>query len=319
MARNFREQQARNKRNTFMLIFGFSLFLAVLGYVFGFALGGSPDTGLIGAGIGLALAVVMSLHSVFAGSDTVLFFAGAHEIRQWRTPEEQSLFNVTEEMAIAAGLPRPRVFIIDDPAPNAFACGRTPKTACVAVTRGLLEKLNREELQAVVAHEMGHVRNYDILYTVVVAVLVGVVVILADFFLRSLFWGGHSRGGGDNKGQAIMLVIGLVLAILAPILAQLLYFAVSRQREYLADATAVELTRNPKGLENALLKISAAPERLQNANRGTAHLYIINPMKKADGGVKKSSAFATHPPIEERVKRLREMSFEPTTAAPATS
>src|ERR671933_710360 len=207
-------------------------------------------------------------------------------------------------MAIAAGLPMPKVYIIDDSAPNAFATGRDPQHASVAVTSGLLEKLDRDELQGVIAHEMSHVGNYDIRYAMLVGVLVGTTVLISDFFLRGLwFGGGRRREGGGGQAQLIMMIIAIVLAILAPLFARLLQLSISRQREYLADATAVKLTRNPKGLADALQKISDDREVLEVANRATAHLYIVNPIKRFEKRAK--GVFSTHPPIEERIQILR--------------
>src|SRR5919202_2005336 len=209
-------------------------------------------------------------------------------------------------MTIAAGLPMPKVYIIDDTAPNAFATGRDPEHASVAVTSGLLEKLNRDELQGVIAHEMSHVGNFDIRYAMLVGILVGTTVLISDFFLRGLWFGGGRggrRGGGGGNLQLIMVVIAIVLAILAPLFARLLQLSISRQREYLADATAVQLTRNPKGLADALQKISSDREVLEVANRATAHLYIVNPIKKFEKRAK--GLFSTHPPIEERIQILR--------------
>ncbi|HQK25128.1 MAG TPA: M48 family metallopeptidase, partial [Synergistaceae bacterium] len=216
------------------------------------------------------------------------------------------LWNVVEELAIASGNPMPRVFIIEDDALNAFATGRDPSRASVAVTRGLLEKLNREELQGVMAHEMSHVRNYDIRFAMLMAVMVGMVVFLCDVFLRSLFWGGRRRRGND-KGNAVAMVLALVLAVLAPFFATLIQLAVSRQREYLADASAAELTRNPRGLISALEKLSTDPAELEGANRGTQHLFIVNPLKGKRQG--KDSLFSTHPSLESRIERLRELTI----------
>jgi heat shock protein HtpX len=200
----------------------------------------------------------------------------------------------------------PKVYIIDDTAPNAFATGRDPEHASVAVTSGLLEKLNRDELQGVIAHEMSHVGNFDIRYAMLVGILVGTTVLISDFFLRGLwFGGGRRREGGGGQAQLIMMAIAIVLAILAPIFARLLQLSISRQREYLADASAVQLTRNPKALADALQKISGDQEVLEVANRATAHLYIVNPIKKFEKRAK--GIFSTHPPIEERIKILRSM------------
>jgi heat shock protein HtpX len=216
------------------------------------------------------------------------------------------LYNVVGEMAVAAGIPMPKVYIIDDASPNAFATGRDPQHASIAVTSGLLARLNREELQGVLGHEMSHIRNYDIRFTLIVGVMVGSIALLAQIFLRYTFWFG-GRGGRRGGGYLaiILLVIGVIMAILAPIFATLVQMAVSRQREYLADASSVELTRNPVGLENALAKISLDPTPLKVANGATAHLYIVNPLKKLGGG---AALFATHPPIADRINRLRALS-----------
>ena len=219
-------------------------------------------------------------------------------------------------MSLAAGVPMPAVYVIDDTAPNAFATGRDPEHASIAITTGLLQKLDREELQGVIGHELSHVRNYDIRFTLLVGVLVGSIALLADMYLRIGFWtgfGGRGRRSSDSSDSGglgvIVLVVSIVLAILAPIAARLVQLAVSRQREYLADASAVELTRNPTGLENALIKIAVDQEPLEVANRATQHLYIVNPMKKlSDRGI---GLFSTHPPILDRVNRLRGMYGQP--------
>jgi heat shock protein HtpX len=215
-------------------------------------------------------------------------------------------------MAIAAGVPMPRVYVIDDTAPNAFATGRDPQHASVAVTTGLLQKMDREELQGVLGHELSHVRNFDIRFALLVAVLVGSIALLADFFLRFTFWGGGRRRGGNDRGggglAAIVFVIAIILAIIAPAIAALVQLAVSRQREYLADASSVELTRNPHGLERALAKIATDQEVLEVANRATAHLYFTNPIKKFEA--RASGMMSTHPPIVDRINRLRELTGE---------
>jgi heat shock protein HtpX len=221
--------------------------------------------------------------------------------------------NVVQELAIAASVPMPKVYLIDDTAPNAFATGRDPAHASVAITTGLLEKLDREELQGVIGHELSHVRNFDIRFSLLVGVLVGSVALLADFFLRATFWGGVGgrRSSSSDRGgglQAIMFVVAIVLAILAPIAARLVQMAVSRQREYLADASSVELTRNPRGLERALAVIASDKEVLEVANRATQHLYFTNPIKKFED--RRSGLFSTHPPIVERINRLRQLSGE---------
>jgi heat shock protein HtpX len=225
--------------------------------------------------------------------------------------------NVVQEMAIAANIPMPAVYVIDDTAPNAFATGRDPKHASIAITTGLLEKLDREELQGVIGHELSHVRNFDIRFALIVGVMVGAIAILADFFLRFTFWGGGRRSSnreGGGAAQAIIFAIAIVLAILAPIIARFIQLAVSRQREYLADASAVELTRNPYGLERALAKISGDTEVLEVANRGTQHMYFTNPIKKFEE--RSSNLFSTHPAIVDRINRLRELTGEAPLSAP---
>ena len=218
-------------------------------------------------------------------------------------------------MAIAANVPMPKVYLIDDTAPNAFATGRDPQHASVAITTGLLQKLDREELQGVMAHELIHVRNFDIRFSLMVGVLVGSIALLADFFLRFTFWGGgrrspeHDSDSGGGGLQIVVFVVAIVLAILAPIVARLVQLAISRQREYLADASGVELTRNPVGLERALAKITLDTEPLEVANRATQHLYFENPIKGVSG--KQSNLFSTHPPVLDRINRLRALQGQP--------
>lgn len=298
---NFRERIARNRRNSVLLIAGFLAFVAVFGYIIGFAWIGDPAGALFGLGLAFVVGVVSGLLSYFAGDRMVLAASRAKEITHDDAPV---LFNVVEEMAIASGLPMPKIYIVNDTAPNAFATGRDPEHASVAVTSGLLEKLDRDELQGVIAHEMAHVGNFDIRYAMLVGILVGTTVLISDFFLRGLWFGGGRREGG-NQLQIIMILVALVLAILAPLFARLLQLSISRQREYLADATAVRLTRNPKGLADALAKISGDRQVLEAANRATAHLYIVNPIKKFEK--RSRGLFSTHPPIEERIKVLRQM------------
>ncbi|MCC6236368.1 MAG: M48 family metallopeptidase, partial [Dehalococcoidia bacterium] len=231
-------------------------------------------------------------------------------------PEYQQLRNIVDEIALASNVPAPKVYVIEDSAPNAFATGRDPQHASVAVTTGLLEKLNREELQGVLAHELSHVRNLDIRFALLVGVLVGSIALIADMLLRYSFWfGGGARrrdregSGGGGAGQGILFILALVLAIIAPIAARMVQLAVSRQREYLADASGVELTRNPVGLESALAKIATDQEVLEVANRSTQHMYIVNPIKKFEA--RAQGMFSTHPPILERINRLRSLRGAP--------
>jgi len=304
----FRERIAVNRRSSLLLIAAFLAFVAVFGYVIGYAWIGDPVGALFGLGLAFVVGTISGVATYYGGARMVLAASRAKEITHDDAPV---LFNVVEEMTIAAGLPMPKVYIIEDSAPNAFATGRDPEHASVAVTSGLLKKLNRDELQGVIAHEMSHVGNFDIRYAMLVGVLVGTTVLISDFFLRGLWFGGGrggGRGGGGGGGgyaQLIMMVVAILLAILAPLFARLLQLSISRQREYLADASAVRLTRNPKGLADALQKIGGDREVLEAANRATAHLYIVNPVKGFEKRAK--GLFSTHPPIEERILILRSM------------
>ncbi len=304
----FRDRISANKRNSLLLIAVFIAFVAVFGYVIGFAWVGDPAGALFGLALAFVVGTISGLVTYYGGARMVL---GASRAREVTHDEAPVLYNVVEEMTLASGLPMPKVYVIDDSAPNAFATGRDPEHAAVAATSGLLEKLDRDELQGVMAHEMAHVGNFDIRYAMLVGVLVGTTVLISDFFLRSLWFGGGRRMGGGNRGggggqiQLIMMLVGILFAILAPIFARMLQLSISRQREYLADATAVKLTRNPKGLADALEKISSDKEVLEVANRATAHLYIANPIKKFEKRAK--GLFSTHPSIQERVQILRSL------------
>ena len=309
MAGTFYEQIAANRRNSFLLAAFVVALLALLGFTIGFAVFGSPEGGIGTTVVAVLLGAATGALTYFAGDSLVLTVSGAHEVNETQAPQ---LLNVVREIAIAANVPMPRVHVIDDSAPNAFATGRDPRHASIAVTTGLLEKLDREELQGVIGHELSHVRNLDIRFALVVAVMVGVIAILADFFLRFTFWGGgrsRDRDGGGGGAQAIVFVVAIVLAILAPLISRFIQLAVSRQREYLADASAVELTRNPYGLERALAKISGDAEVLEVANRGTQHLYFTNPIKKFEE--RSSNLMSTHPAIIDRINRLRQLTGDP--------
>jgi len=306
---NFRQQIARNKRASWFLMFTIVVALLVLGFVIGLAYWGDYYGGLGLLGVFGVVAIIWSIIAYYAGAGMALAVSGAKEVTHDQEPQ---LWNIVEEMSIASGLPMPRVFVIESDAANAFATGRDPKHSAVAVTRGLMHRLNREELQGVIAHEMSHIRNYDIRFATLVGILVGLIALVADFFLRSMFFAGGGRrsgGGGSGGGNVIFLIIAIAMAILAPLFAYMVQFAVSRKREYLADASGVELTRNPKGLESALRKIAADPVELKSANRATAHLFIANPLKKRKDK-RKAGLFDTHPPIQERIDRLRKMAFE---------
>ncbi len=300
------EQIAANKRKTVLLIFGAIVLLGAVGYVLGIWYGSGP-AGLIGA---VALAIVLSLASFFGGDRLVLASTRAREV----TPQEQArLHNIVEGLSIAAGTPKPRVYVIPERAPNAFATGRNPEHASVAVTEGLLSTMDRVELEGVIGHELSHVVDRDILVGTVVATLVGAVVLISEFFLRSWWWGGfRGRRGGDRSGggiEAIIFAIGLVLLVLAPIIGQIIRLAVSRQREFLADAQGALLTRYPPGLASALRKIGAASGiPMRSANNATAHLWLNQPSRvQGEGMGPLEKLFSTHPPIEERIRRLEEM------------
>ncbi len=310
MVATFHSQISANRRNSFLLGLVVVGLLGALGLAIGYALSGTADGAIGVTGLAIGLGLLAALASYYGGDRLVLTVSGAREVDELSAPQ---LINVVREMSIAADIPMPRVYIINDTAPNAFATGRDPRHASIAVTSGLLEKLDREELQGVIGHELSHVRNYDIRFSLIVGVLVGSVALLADFFLRFTFWGGAGRrsSNGDSRSgglQAIVFVVAIVLAILAPIAARLVQLAVSRQREYLADASSVELTRNPYGLERALAIIASDKEVLEVANRATQHLYFTNPIRKWEE--RASGLFSTHPRIVDRVNRLRQLSGE---------
>jgi len=309
VAATFYDQISANRRNSFLLALVVVLLLGALGFTIGYAITGSAGGAVATTTIAVIIGVVLGVGSYFAGDKLLLAASGAKEVDEVSAPQ---LTNVVRELALAANVPMPKVYLIDDSAPNAFATGRDPKHASVAVTTGLVEKLDREELQGVIGHELSHVRSLDIRFALIVGVMVGSIALLSDFFLRFTFWGGARRSGRDREGggglQVIMLVLALVLAVLAPIAARMVQLAVSRQREYLADSSSVELTRNPYGLERALAKISADKEVLEVANRATQHLYFTNPIKKFEQ--RSSGLFSTHPPIVERINRLRDLTGE---------
>jgi heat shock protein HtpX len=295
------EQISRNLWRSRFLIFFFIIILGSLGYGFG-AMTGFGWGGLL---IALVVAFTMGWFSYYYSDQVALSVSHARPLAKEENPY---LYHVIEGLALAAGIPTPRAYIIDDTAPNAFATGRDPEHSAIAVTTGLLAKLNRSELEGVVAHEMSHIRNYDIRIMTIAVVLVGAIVLLSDWMMRSFWFGGRGRRGNDRESgnlQGIFIIIGIVLMILAPIVAQLLQLAVSRKREFLADASGALLTRYPEGLASALEKLEADTEKLEVANKATAHLYIVNPLKDHGGFV--NNLFATHPPIEARVKALRAM------------
>lgn len=296
------EQIARNKRRTFILILIFFILIFLLIWFIEYLLGWGIE-GLILAAL---IAFAMTFSSYYWSDRIVLAMSRARPLDKKEFP---FLYHTVEGLAIAAGLPAPACFIIDDSAPNAFTSGRSPHKAVIVVTRGLLDKLNRLELEGVIGHEMAHIKNYDMLLQTVVAVMAGTVVLLSDWWRRSLFWGGLRRVDGESRrrGQArgLLLILGLILIIVAPLAAQLIRFSISRQREFLADAEGVRLTRYPPGLASALRKIAEDKEPLEVANRATAHLYIVNPFKQWPHPLNR--LFMTHPPIEERIAALEKM------------
>jgi len=314
---NIFEQEAANRRNTVLVMVVFVLFVAFLGFGFDvFFLGYNPGgRSLFSFPIATLAAIMLggfsAYHGLESGARTVLASSGAVPAPA-DDPRYTQLHNIVQEMAIAAGVPPPAVYIIPDPDPNAFATGKDPAHACIAVTQGLLESLNREELQAVVAHEMGHVRNYDIRLMTVIAALIGAVMLLAQFGARTGRFGTGGRRDRSGGGGVVLLVFWLIALVLAPFISILLAMAVSRQREYLADASGAELTRNPGALASALQKIDAAVEPTRSIKQGTAHLCIANPLgsnlDKKEGFF--ADLFSTHPPIQKRIMLLKAMAYQ---------
>ncbi|MBN2181227.1 MAG: M48 family metallopeptidase [Sedimentisphaerales bacterium] len=300
-----------NKRNSIILMVMMAFVLMLLGFVIGFAVTRNPVGGFFGLVIATIIWIVLALVSLSSGDQIFLSASRAVPVTHDVHPQ---LFNIVEEMKIAAALPAmPKIYIINDPAPNAFATGRNPESASVAVTAGLLARLNRDELQGVIAHEISHIVHRDILFVTLAGIMLGSIVLLSQVFLRGMFYsslGGSRRryssgGQGGGQAQVVLMVVAIIAAILAPIMAYLLYFALSQRREYLADAGAARLTRYPEGLASALEKISSDPApQLASANKVTAPMYIVNPFKKK-GQMKLSNLTSTHPPISERIRILR--------------
>jgi len=307
----FHQQIRQNKVRSVLLMLAIVAILGVLGYFVGFFFMEDPAGAVFFVPLAMGLAGLLSLGAFYGGDSLVL---GASRARRVTDQDEPQLVNVVRELSLAANVPEPKVYIIDDSAPNAFATGRDPDHASVVITTGLQEKLDREELQGVIGHELAHVANYDIRFSLLVGVLVGSIALLADMMARFAFWGGAgrrggSRGSGGGGAGMLLFFLGLLVAVLAPIFARLVQMAVNRQREYLADATSVELTRNPYGLERALAKLAADEEPLEVANRATQHLYVVNPVKKLDKSAR--GVFSTHPAIVDRINRLRRMTGQP--------
>jgi heat shock protein HtpX len=309
---NIYEATAANKRKSLIVLVGFVLFVGIavwvisqgMAYYFGYEPGGLGLTG-----VAFIISGLMSFVGYYASDKIVLGISGARPADRKR---DFLFYTVAENLSIAAGVPKPKLYVIEDSAPNAFATGRDPEHAVICATRGLLDRLNRTELEGVIAHEMSHVRNYDTRLASIVAVMVGMIALLGDWFLRMSFFGSRQRNTkSDEGGQigAIFVVLGFLFALLSPIIATLIQLAISRRREFLADVGSVDLTRQPSGLISALEKISADREPLEVANKATAHMYIVNPFKGEGHGSKAwfAGLFNTHPPIAERVKALQKM------------
>ena len=289
-----------NKRQTWLMMLVFVVvaggFATIIGLVVGLPIAAAPFI--------IAALVVYALFSYYASASVALAVSSAHPVTK---EEEPDLYRVVENLSIGSGLPMPKVYVIEDSVPNAFATGRDPQHASVTATRGLLNKLDKSELEGVIAHEMSHVGNYDIRVMTITVVLVGIIALLADLFMRWTWFGSGARSSNRDRGGglAILAIIAIVLAILAPIAAQLIQLAISRQREYLADASGALLCRNPDALARALEKISADPDPLEEANKATAHLYFSNPLRDHDSFL--NNLFSTHPPVEDRIRLLRAM------------
>lgn len=300
---NVYEQVDANKRKSWLVMIVFTVFVAGFAYILGEASG----YGLSWVGLALIFSGLMSWTSYYFSDKIILTMSGAREANR---KTDFHFYTVAENLAMAAGLPKPKLYVIEDTAPNAFATGRDPEHAVICVTTGLLAKLDRTELEGVISHELSHVGNYDMRLMSIVTVMVGLVTLLADWFLRATFFGRNRDNDRDNNQlQMIMFVVGLVLALLSPLIANLIKLAISRRREFLADASAVKITRFPDGLARALAKISVDKEPLEAANKATAHLYISDPLKNLHGGIGMfANLFLTHPPISERIKALKAMS-----------
>lgn len=305
---NVYESVSSNKTKSWIVIIGFVLFVLLASVVIAKGLAayyGYESTGLELTGIAMLISGVMSFASYYWSDKIILGLSGARPA----DPRRDSLFySVTENLCLGAGLPMPKLYVLEDTALNAFATGRDPQHAAICVTTGLLSMLTRTELEGVIAHELSHVANYDIRLMSVVTILIGLITLLADWFIRASWFGGGRRSKDSEGSGGLFIVLGMVFALLSPIIAQLIQLAISRRREFLADASGVKLTRQPSGLISALEKLGADREPLEAANKATAHLYISDPLKNQTGGIKMfSGLFATHPPIADRIKALRGM------------
>jgi heat shock protein HtpX len=306
---NIYEAIDANKRKSAIIIVAFVAFITLATYVFSQAFGsyyGYQTGGLGFVGIAFVISGLMSIGSYYFSDKIVLAISGAKPADRKR---DFTFYTVVENLSIATGLPKPRAYVIDDTAPNAFATGRDPDHAVICATRGLLDKLTRTELEGVIAHELSHIKHYDIRLAGIVTVLVGLIALLGDWFLRASWMGKRSSNKRGSQLDALFMILGLLFAILAPIIAKFIQLAISRRREFMADAGAIAITRQPQGLISALEKISKDKEPLEVANKATAHFYIVNPFKdKAHGVLNRfSGLFNTHPPVAERIKILSKM------------
>jgi heat shock protein HtpX len=300
---------AANKRNSVILVILFVLFICALGAILGWAIWGDPRAAIPSIVLALVISSISALIGYYVGPSAVLAMSRARKISRDDDPQ---LYNIVDELRLASGLPMPELYVIDTPAMNAFATGRDPEHASVAVTSGLRQRLGRDELQGVIAHELSHVRNFDIRFMTLMAVLVGVVVLMADIGIRAIFYGGgrgrsRSNGSGGGVLMLVVILVAIVLAIIAPLFATLIQLATSRQREFLADASAARMTRYPEGLARALEVLASDTHEMGEASRATSHMFIVKPLM-ANGrrtGGESGSIWSSHPPIEERIARLR--------------
>ncbi len=294
----------KNKRKTWFLFSGFFVFTILIGYFFSLAFNDSVVLYFF-----VFFSIISALISYWFSDKIVLSMSGAHELK---FEDNKEIYRLVENLCISIGLPLPKIYLINDPAPNAFATGRNPKNGVIALTSGLLNKLDKSEIEGVIAHELSHIKNYDILIATLTTIMVGIIVLLADWFRHWAFFSNRNSNSENNKGQLqlIIIVVAIILSILAPIFAYMMQFAISRKREFLADADGALITRYPEGLANALEKISSDPNDLKFANRATAHLYISSPLKSKNKRSFLSKAFMTHPPVEERIKALRSLDLK---------
>ncbi len=306
------EHIAKNRAKTVLIIIGFIFFISIIGYFIGiyidYRYGISSEFSIIIMVIALIIAIIVSFSSYFYSDRLVIAMSRARPLSR---AEDPRVYYAVEGLCLAAGILRPRIYVIDDPGLNAFATGRNPQKGVIVFTRGLLEKLNDEELKGVISHELSHIKNYDILLGTIIVVLVGMITIISNIMLRSMFFGGRgrrpSKGSGGGLLTVVLFVVGIILILLAPLIATLIRLAVSRNREFLADSTGALISRYPPGLANALKKIDKYSE-VETANSATAHLFIANPLGKKTG-IAFKSLFNTHPPAAERIRRLEEMSL----------